>query len=62
MPGTWLKLAEREQLIETVKPVRLTPEAWPSDKLAQGGVADDEAGGLFLDGIEFSLLTWRILT
>ena len=25
-------------------------------------VADDEAGGLFLDGIEFSLLTWRILT
>jgi hypothetical protein len=25
-------------------------------------VVDDEAGGLFLDGIEFSLLTWRILT
>ena len=25
-------------------------------------IADDEAGGLFLDGIEFSLLTWRILT
>ena len=28
MAGTWLKLAEQEQLIETVKPVRLTPEIW----------------------------------
>jgi len=29
MAGTWLKLAEQEQLIETVKPVRLTPEITP---------------------------------
>ena len=36
---TWLKLAEREQIENTAPsgPVRLTPEAWPSDKLAQGG-------------------------
>ena len=39
MARTGLKLAEREQIENTAPsgPVRLTPEAWPSDKLAQGG-------------------------